>query len=87
VDVANLPNKGQLVASMCAMNEARKVVFHSARQEDAQQKLLEQQARRAEFTNYLSIIMSIILILMLFAALSMLMGLWQAPGPTLISAL
>jgi hypothetical protein len=69
------------------MNEVRKVVFHSARQEDAGQKFLEKHRRRAEFSKYLSIVMSIILALTLFAALTVLLGLWQAPVPTLISAL
>jgi nitrogen fixation/metabolism regulation signal transduction histidine kinase len=69
------------------MNEVRKVVFHSARQEDARQKFLEKQSRRAEFSKYLSIMMSIILLLILFAAFAVLLGLWQAPGPTLVSAL
>jgi hypothetical protein len=69
------------------MCEARNVVFYSARQEDAQQKFLEKQRRRAEFSKYLSIIMSIMLMLILFAALTVLLGLWQAPVPTLISAL
>jgi cytochrome c-type biogenesis protein CcmH/NrfG len=68
------------------MNEVSKVVFRY-KQEDAQQKLLEKQRRRAEFSKHLWIMMSIILMLILFAALSVLLGLWQAPGPTLISAL
>jgi hypothetical protein len=66
------------------MNEARKVVFYSARQVDAEQKFLEKQRQWAQYSKYLSII----IVLILFAALSMLMGLWQgAPVPTLISAL
>ena len=66
------------------MNEVRKVVFHSARQEDAQQKLLEKQRRRAEFDTYLSII---IVLIILIGALTVLMDQLQAPVPTLISAL
>jgi hypothetical protein len=76
----------QSVASCAAMNEVSKVVFRY-KQEDAQQKFLEKQRRRAEFSKHLSIMMSIILMLIVFAALSVLLGLWQAPGPTLISAL
>jgi hypothetical protein len=66
------------------MNEVRKVVFHSARQEDAQQKLLEKQRRRTEFDTYLSII---IVLIILIGALTVLMDQLQAPVPTLISAL
>jgi uncharacterized protein YybS (DUF2232 family) len=61
------------------MNEVRKVVFHSAKQVDVQQKLLEKQTQRAELSKSLSIVMSIIIVLTLFAALTVLLGLWQAP--------
>ena len=66
------------------MNEARKVVFHSARQEDAGQKYLEKQRRRAEFDTYLSIL---IVLIVLIGALTVLMDQLQAPVPTLISTL
>jgi hypothetical protein len=66
------------------MNEVRKVVFHSARQEDAQEKFLEKQRRRAEFDTYLLIIIALIL---LIGALTLLMDQLQVPVPTLISAL
>jgi hypothetical protein len=69
------------------MNEPRKVVFYSARQEDAQQKFLEKQRRRAEFSKDMSIVMSIILMLILFTAFSVLLGLLHTAVPTLIAAL
>ena len=69
------------------MNERRKVVFYSARQEDAQQKFLEKQRRRAEFSKDMSIMMSIILMLILFTAFGVLLGLLHTPVPTLIAAL
>lgn len=62
------------------MNEARKVVFYSARQEDAEQKFMEKQRKRAEFSKYLSII---IVLTALFSALTLL----QAPVPTVLPAL
>ena len=58
------------------MNEARKVVFHSVRQEERQ--------RQRHYQKDLPII---IVLAILFGALSVLLGLWQAPVPTLISAL
>ena len=66
------------------MNEVRKVVFHSVRQEDPGQKFLEKQRRREEFDTYLSII---IVLIILIGALTVLMDQLQAPVPTLISAL
>ena len=69
------------------MNERRKVVFYSARQEDAQQKFLEKLRRRAEFSKDVSIMMSIILMLILFTAFSVLLGLLHTAVPTLIAAL
>jgi hypothetical protein len=65
------------------MNEVKKIVFHY-RQEDAQQKFLEKQRRRAEFDTYLLVITALIL---LIGALTVLMDQLQAPVPTLISAL
>jgi hypothetical protein len=63
------------------MREARKVVFHSARQVDAEQKFLEGQP--GEYWKYLPIMLTI-----LFGALSIILGLWQgAPVAALISAL
>jgi hypothetical protein len=65
------------------MSEARKVVFHSARQVDAEQKFLEGQP--GEHWKYLPII---IMLTILFGALSIILGLWQgAPVAALISAL
>jgi hypothetical protein len=67
------------------MSEARKVVFHSARQVDAEQKLLEGQRQPGEQWSYLPII---IMLTILFVALSIILGLWQgAPVAALISAL
>ena len=59
------------------MNEARKIVFHSVRQED-----LERQRQK----HYQKDLPIIIVLTILFYALSVLLGLWQAPVPTLISA-
>ena len=56
------------------MGEARKVVFHSARQVDAEQKFLERQRRPREHWKYLPII---IVLMILFGALSIILGLWQ----------
>ncbi len=65
------------------MSEARKVVFHSARQVDAEQKFLKRQP--GEHWKYLPII---IVLTILFGALSIILGLWQgAPVAALISAL
>ena len=58
------------------MNAARKVVFHSVSQEERQ--------RQRHYQKDLPII---IVLTILFGALSVLLGLWQAPVPTLISAL
>jgi hypothetical protein len=66
------------------MNEARQVVFHSAKQVDADQRLLEKRTRRAEYGKYLSIV---ILLTALIFALAVVMDLLQPPVPTLISAL
>jgi hypothetical protein len=66
------------------MNDVRKVVFHSVRQEDSGQKFLEKRRRRAEFDTYLSIIITLTI---LIGALTVLMDQLQAPVPTLISAL
>ena len=62
------------------MNEARKVVFYSARQADAEEKFLEKQRRRVKYGKYLSII---IVLTVLFGALTLL----QATVPTVIPAL
>jgi hypothetical protein len=67
------------------MSEARKVVFHSARQVDAERKFLERQGQPGEHWSYLPII---IVLTILFGALSIMLGLWQgAPVAALISAL
>ena len=67
------------------MREARKVVFHSARQVDAEQKFLETQRRPAEYWQCLPIV---IVLTILFGVLSILLGLWRgAPVQALISAL
>jgi hypothetical protein len=58
------------------MNKARKVVFRSVRQEESQ--------RQRHYQKDLPII---IVLIILFGTLSVLMGLWQAPVPILISAL
>ena len=58
------------------MNKARKVVFHSVSQEERQRQ------RR-----YQKDVPIIIVAIILFGTLSVLMGLWQAPVPILISAL
>jgi len=58
------------------MNGARKVVFHSVRQEDAEQKFLERRRQLAEYREDLLIIGALIV---LFGAFSMLMIMvsWQ----------
>jgi len=58
------------------MNGARKVVFHSVRQEDAEQKFLERRRQLAENRENLLIIAVLIV---LFGAFSMLMIMvsWQ----------
>jgi len=67
------------------MSKARKVVFHSARQVDAEQKLLEGQRQPGGHWGYLPII---IMLTILFGALSIILGLWQGtPVAALISAL
>jgi hypothetical protein len=66
------------------MNEARQVVFYSAKQVDLDQKFLEKRRRRAEFRKYLSIV---ILLTILVGAVAVVLDLLQAPVPTLISAL
>ena len=58
------------------MNKARKVVFHSVSQEERQ--------RQRHYQKDWPII---IVLIILFGTLSVLMGLWQAPVPILISAL
>jgi hypothetical protein len=55
------------------MNKARKVVFHS----------VKSQKQR----HYQKDVPIIIVLIILFGTLSVLMGLWQAPVPILISAL
>ena len=67
------------------MNEARKIVFCAARQEDVEQKFLEGQEHLTEYCKNLPII---IVLIILFAVLSILLGLWQgARVSALISAL
>jgi hypothetical protein len=67
------------------MSEVRKVVFHSVRQVDAEQEFLERQRQPREHWKYLPII---IVLTILFGALSVILGLWQgAPVAALISAL
>jgi hypothetical protein len=67
------------------MREARKVVFHSARQVDAEQSFSGRQRQPAEYWKSLPII---IILTILFGALSVLLGLWRgAPVQALISAL
>jgi hypothetical protein len=78
-------SEGTIVGDPCAaMNEARQVVFHSAKQIDAEQIFLEKRRRRAEFGEYLSII---IVLTIIIGALTAVMALLQAPVPTLLSAL
>jgi hypothetical protein len=60
------------------MTVARQFVFHSIRQAD-----LDTQKPK----HYRKDLPIIIALTILFFALSMLLGLWQAPVPTLISAL
>ena len=68
------------------MSEARKVVFHSARQVDAEQKFLERQRRPREHWKYLPSI--IVVLTILFGALSIILDLWQdAPVAALMSTL
>jgi fatty acid desaturase len=57
------------------MNKA-KVVFHSVRQEE-----------RPRERHYRKDWPIVIVLIILYGALSVLLGLWQAPVPTLISAL
>ena len=58
------------------MNKAKKVVYHSMTQEE--------RPRQRHYQKDWSII---IVLIILFGAVSVLLGLWQAPVPTLISAL
>ena len=58
------------------MNKARKVVFHSVSQEERQRQ-----------RHYQKDVPIIIVLIILFGTLSVLMDLWQAPVPILISAL
>ena len=60
------------------MTIATRVVYHSVRQAD-----LERQKQK----HYQKDLPIIIVLTILFFALSVLLGLWQAPVPTLISAL
>lgn len=69
---------------MAIMNEARQVVFYSAKQVDADQKFSDKRRRRAEYSRYLSII---IVLTILIGVLTVVLDLLQAPVPTLISAL
>ena len=59
------------------MNSARKVVFHSVRQEDAQQKFLE---RRRQLAEYHEGYLTIVVLIVLFGAFSILMIMvsWQS---------
>ena len=57
---------------------AKKIVYHSVSQAD-----LERPRRR----HYQKDLPIVIVLTVLFAALSILLGLWHAPVPTLISAL
>jgi len=67
------------------MREARKIVFHSARQVDTEQKFLRGQRQPAEYWKRLPIV---IILTILFGALSILLGLWRGtPVQALISAL
>ena len=61
-----------------AMTVARQIVFHSVRHAD-----LERQRPK----HYQKDLPIIIVLIILFGALSVLLGLWQGPVPTLISAL
>jgi hypothetical protein len=58
------------------MNKATKIVYHSMR--------LEESPRQRHYQKDWPII---IVLIILFGAVSVLLGLWQAPVPTLISAL
>jgi hypothetical protein len=58
------------------MNKARKVVFHSVSQGERQRQ-----------KHYQKDVPIIIVLIILFGTLSVLMGLWQAPVPILLSAL
>ena len=60
------------------MTVARQIVFHSVEQADFERQ------RPKHYQKDLPII---IVLIILFGALSVLLGLWQAPVPTLISAL
>jgi hypothetical protein len=60
------------------MNEASKIVFHSVRREDL---------NRQKQKHYRKGLPIIIVLTILFFALAVFLGLWQAPVPTLISAL
>lgn len=67
------------------MKPPRKIVFHSVRQLDAEQKFLQKQSQQAaEYAKYLPIM---IVLIILFGALSLLLGLWQGPEVMLIPAL
>jgi hypothetical protein len=67
------------------MDRARKIVFHSVRQVDDQQQFLQKQSQPpAEDSTYLPIV---IVLIILFGALSLLLGLWQGPEAMLIPAL
>jgi fatty acid desaturase len=59
-----------------AASAQRKVVFHSVRQEE-----------RPRERHYRKDWPIVIVLIILYGALSVLLGLWQAPVPTLISAL
>jgi len=60
------------------MTVARQIVFHSVRHAD-----LERQRPK----HYQKDLPIIIVLIILFGALSVLLGLWEAPASTLISAL
>ena len=75
------------------MNVTKKVVFHSARQEDVvfyspRQKEAERKERRRHLAEYCKESLIIMVLSILFGAFSIQMGLWQgAPVQILISAL
>jgi len=65
-------------AASPAMTVARQIVFHSVRQTEFERQ------RPKHYQKDLPIM---VVLIILFGALSVLLGLWQAPVPTLISAL
>ena len=67
------------------MTRARKFVFHSVRQVDDERESLRRQRQRC--LEYLKSLPIIIVLIILFGALSMLLGLWRGTEAILISAL